>query len=147
MPNLISGSLFVRATMPRICFWLMSIGLAVTANKAQSEENSFATDLDILAIQPVRSSVGGPFPYQLKTDVVPVRPENAAKSGGSNTLRLRLVTRQKEESVWPTNSRWQISSGDRTSLSPVLHFESKGERIEIKPRRHSVWVVWRKGFD
>jgi len=128
----------------------MSIGLAVTANKAQSEEGSFATDLDILSIQPVRSGAGGLFPYRFKTDVVFARPDNAtpAGSGGlSNTLRLRLVTKPKEEVVWPTNSRWQISNSDRASLSPVLHFESKGERIEIKPRHHSIWVVWRKALN
>lgn len=149
MSNLISHPPLIHATMLRMCFWLMSIGLAVTANKAQSEEGSFATDLDILSIQPVRSGAGGLFPYRFKTDVVLARPDNAtpAGSGLSNTLRLRLVTKPKEEVVWPANSRWQISNSDRASLSPVLHFESKGERIEIKPRHHSIWVVWHKAFN
>jgi hypothetical protein len=32
-------------------------------------------------------------------------------------------------------------------LSPLLLcFESKQERLEIKPRRDSVWVVLRKAF-
>jgi len=149
MSNLISYPRLIHATMLRMCFWLMSIGLAVMANKAQSEEGSFATDLDILSIQPVRSGAGALFPYRFKTDVVLARTDNftPAGSGLSNTLRLRLVAKPKEEVVWPANSRWQISNSDRASLSPVLHFESKGERIEIKPRHHSIWVVWRKALN
>lgn len=148
MSNLISGYTGVQAAMLRMCFWLMSIGLVFAASKAQSEEYPVATDLDLLAIQPLHSGADWLFPYQVKTDFIPAPRENtAAGSGLSNTLRLRLVTKPKEEAAWPASAHWQISNGDRTSLSPVLRFETENDRFEIKPRHNSIWVEWRKGFN
>lgn len=149
MSNFISDSRFIQAAMFRMCFGLVFAGMAVAAHTAQSAEGSFARDLDILSIQRVPSGTDWLFPYQVRADIVLARPENIApvRSGFSNTLRLGLVAEPKEETAWSTNARWQIAPGsDRTSLSPILHLESKGDRLEIKPRRNSISVVWRKAF-
>lgn len=34
----------------------------------------------------------------------------------------------------------------RLSFSPQLRFESKNQRLEIKPRRNSLRLLWRKSF-
>lgn len=150
MPNLTYDFRFIQAAMLRMCFGLLFAGMAVAAHTAQSAEGSFARDLDILTIRPVPERSGWLFPYRIKTDIVLARSENITpvKSGFSDTLRLGLVAEPKEEATWSTNASWQIAPGsDRASLSPVLRMESKGSRIEVKPRRHSIWVIWRKGFN
>ena len=149
MSNFISSPRFIQAAMLRVCFGLMSVGLAVAAHTAQSEEGSFARDLDILTIQPEYSGADWLFPYQINTNIALTRSGDAAPAGSvsSKTLRLRLIAEPKTEAGWTSNARRKTASdGERTSLLPVLRFESKGERLEIKPRRSSIWVVWRKEF-
>lgn len=145
IPNLI------QTTMLRIYLGLVLVGLAVVVQTAKSEEGYFAPDLDILSIQTVRSDDGWLFPYRFNTSGVLALSEKTAHvgSGFGNTPQLHLVVEPKREALWPTDTRWRIASDsdhDRVSLSPLLRFESKGERIEIKPRRNSIWVVWRKAF-
>ena len=149
MSNFISGSRLIQAAMLRMCFGLMFVGMAVAAHTAQSEEGSFARDLDILTIQPGYSGADWLFPYQIKTDIVLARAESTApvRSGLSSTLRLGLVAEPKKETVWPTNARWQITpDSNRASLSPLLRFGSQEGLLEITPRRNSVWAVWRKAL-
>ena len=149
MFSLISGSGFIQAVMLRMCFGLVFIGLAVAAHTAQSEESPFAPELDILTIQPVRVNGDRLLPYRFNANITLTRSEDAAPAGSGfgNTPRLHIVAEPKKEATWSTSSRWQVTpDSDRISLSPVLRFESKGERFEIKPRRHSIWVGWRKAF-
>lgn len=149
MSNFVSGSGFIQAAMLRICFGLVFVVLAVAAHTAQSEESPFAPDLDILTVQPVRANGDRLFPYRFNASITLTRSEDAAPagSGSDNTPRLHIVAAPQKEVVWSTNSRWQVTpDSDRISLSPVLRFESKGERLEIKPRRNSIWVGWRKTF-
>lgn len=149
MSSSISGSCFFQAAMLRMCFGLVFVGLAVAAHTAQSEESSLASDLEILTIQPVRLDADWLRPYRISMNIALARSMDSAPigSGLSHTPRLHPVANPKEETAWPTNVRWQIAhDSDRISLSPLLRFESAGERIEVKPRRHSFQVVWRKEF-
>lgn len=149
MSTLISGSCSFQAVMLRMCFGLVFVGLAVAAHTAQSEESSFAPDLDILTVQPVRSDTDSLLPYRLNMNIALTRSADTtpAGSGFSNAPRLHLIAEPKKETAWSTDARWKTTpDSDRISLSPLLRFDSKGERIEIKPRRHSVWVGWRKAF-
>lgn len=147
---LISGSSFIGAVALRICFGLVLAGLAIAAHKAQSEEGSFIPDLEILTIQPVHSDADWLIAYRLNANLSLNRSANVASTdaGQGNMPRLHLVVAEpKKETIWSTNSRWKFAAGNgRTSLSPSLRFESKGETLEIKPRRHSFWIVWRKAF-
>lgn len=147
MPTLISGSF--QAVMLRMCFGLVFVGLSVAAHTAQSEESSLTPNVDILTIQPMRSGADRLFPYRLNMNIALTSSANAAPVGSvsSNTPQLHIVAEQKKEALWSTSSRWQITpDNERISLSPVLRFESKENRVEIKPRRHSVWVGWHKAF-
>lgn len=149
MSSSISGSYFFQAAMLRMCFGLVFVGLAVATHTAQSEESSLASDLEILTIQPVRPDVDWLRPYRISMSFALTRSMDSAPIGAglSYTPRLHPVANPKKETAWPTNARWQIArDSGRVSLSPLLRFESAGERIEVKPRRHSFQVVWRKEF-
>jgi hypothetical protein len=149
MSSLISSSHIIQVDMLRMCFGLMLIGLAVAAHTVWAREGSFASDLDILAIQPVRSNAGGLYSYQLNAEVVLAHSQGVAPAGSmfSNMPQLHIVAEPKQEAVWPISARWHITpESERFSLSPVLRFESKGERIEIKPRLNSIWFVWQKAL-
>lgn len=148
MSNFIFDLCFIRAAILRMCFGLVFVGLAVATHTAQSEEISFAPDLNILTIQPVRSVADWLLPQRLNVSVVLTRSDDTAVgSEFSNMPRLHRVNDLKKETSWSTNARWQVTpDSDRVSLSPVLRFESKGERLEIKPQRHSVQITWRKAF-
>lgn len=137
-----------RVGILRMCSGLIFVGLVVVAHKAQSNEGSFAHDLEIFTVQPTYSGTLA-FPYQAKTDVAFSRPDNTGSvESGGRTLRLSLVAETKGDTTWSKNAHWQIAhDSSRVSLSPILRLESKGARFEIKPRRHSIWVVWRKAFD
>lgn len=150
MSDFISYLRSTRAGVLRLCSGLVFICLVAVAHKAQSDENFFARDLDILTILPLYSDTDSVFPYQVKTGVALSRPDDmpSAASGLGGTLRLGLVAETKGDAAWSKNAHWQIAhDSDRVSLSPILRLESKGGRFEIKPRRHSIWVVWRKAFD
>lgn len=138
------------AIMRRLCFGLVLFGLtAVVTHAALSEEGIFVSRFDLLTIQPVHADTARPVPYRFSASVVLTNaPDNVP--GGlefGSISRLPPATEPKKETVWATNARWQlISGGEHVSLSPLLRFAWKGERLEIKPRRHSVWVEWRKAL-
>lgn len=145
----IPGSCYFQATMLRMCFGLVFVGLAVAAHTAQSEESSLAADLEILTIQPVRPDADWLRPYRISMSFALTHSMDSAPIGAglSYTPRLHPVANPKKEIAWPTNARWQIArDSGRVSLSHMLRFELAGERIEVKPRRHSFQVVWRKEF-
>ena len=69
--------------------------------------------------------------------------------GFGSTSRLPSVANPKTETRWTLTARRpliSISSEGRASLSPLMLNESKGESLEIKPRRHSILIMWRKSF-
>lgn len=149
MSSLISNSHIIQVDMLRMCIGLMLFGLTVAAHTAWAKEGSFASNLDIFAIQSVRSYADGLLPYRLNTEIVLARQEGYAsgRSMFSNAPQLHIVAEPKQEAVWPISSRWHITpENERFSLSPVLRFESKGERIEIKPRLNSIWFIWKKAL-
>ena len=149
MSNLISGFCFIRVATLRICYGLAFIGLTVAAHTVRADEGSLTPNLDILTIQRVRSGADWLLSYRLSTNVALTRSSDTVRVRPrfSSVPKLHFVAELKKESVGATDLRWQIvPNSDRVSLSPLLRFESKGERLEIKPRRTSVSVVWRKAF-
>lgn len=69
--------------------------------------------------------------------------------GFGSTSRLPSVANPKTKTRWTLTARRpliSIASDGRALLSPLLLNESKGESLEIKPRRHSILIMWRKSF-
>ena len=107
---------------------------------------------DLLAVPLVAFEAARPthtHPYQLILGIVPIHAvENHAVVGnGEPTSRLAIAIEVKQEIEWKTSSNViQFGDSARTSLLPVLRFESHGGGIEIKPRRHSLSIGWRIDF-
>lgn len=136
----------IQAGTLRFCFGLVFAGLIVAAHTAQSTENQPATDPDSVAIEPAHADATWLHPYRLYTDSAFNRSADAAPVGpGFGNMPRVQVAAPPSPPLWPTNARWQFTR-NTVSLLPQLHFESNDERIEIKPRRHSVTVIWRKAF-
>src|SRR5450759_2697686 len=148
MSSLIPGSCFIQKAI-YLCFGFVFVG-GVAAHTAQSKEGSFAPTPDILTTQLVRSDADGLLPNRINTNVALTRSKDSSLSGPrfSNTPQMLIVAEPKNEAVWLTNARRQITSErDCSSLHPLrLCFESKEERLEIKPRHDSVWILWRKAL-
>ena len=149
MPDLISGYDFIRAVLIRLHAGFVFAGLACAAYAVQAEDSLFSPRLDLLAVQSTQTGTGWLPPYRLSAGIMLTNPANAAPAGltGNSASQLFTAAKPEKEAFWTTNSRWQtISGSDRASLAPLLRVESQEERIEIIPRRNSVWMVWRKAF-
>lgn len=149
MFTFIFGSCSIRAIMLRMCFRLMFVGLAVSAQTAQAEEALVVPVLDILTMQSVHSGYDWLFPFRIKAGVVLTTSEytDAVGVGFSDASQLHLVTMPKNEIIWLANSRVKMTPSSNTvSIFPILRFESKGEQIELKPGRRSFSIEWRKAL-
>ncbi|MBI5439461.1 MAG: hypothetical protein HY936_11060 [Nitrosomonadales bacterium] len=120
---------------------------AIAAYTAQPEDGLFAPDRDILIIRQARSDTGWLFPYLPNANfALSLSSDTASVMPGLRGIPQKLIVgNPKKGAVWPTNARWQIAS-DGPLFSPILRFESKEERLDIKPRRRSIWIGWGEAF-
>jgi hypothetical protein len=133
MFSLIFGS--VRANTLRVCFCLALVGLLATPYPAKSEEDFFAPGLEVATIQSAISNTAEQHSYRVSAIIALGRSENAALSDTrfGNTLRPQGIAEPKQETLWPTEEHWKIAPlNERVSLSALLRYESKGDRISIK---------------
>jgi hypothetical protein len=136
--------------MRRLGFGLMLLWLPVAAQAAQPEISVFSTNLDLFTVQTVQFDANGlarTSRYRFTASIVPIHSGDTAPFGFgfSNTSHLTPAVEGQKEIAWATNPEWtRCLGGDRTSWSPRLRIESRGQRFEIIPRRHSVWIQWRK---
>ena len=136
----------------RLGLGLFLVGLTVATHAAQPEQDLFAPHLDLLKIQPVHADTDG-LPrlahYRFSASVVLTHAADVGPPNySSNSLVLaNAASEPQPEAVWARSGGWQlISGGDRPSLSPLLRIESKDEKLEVTPRRHSLRIEWRKNF-
>lgn len=164
MSSLISDSGFIQAVTLRICVGFAFIGSDSTAHAAQSEEELFATDLEVLTIQPARPDADRLFPYRFGASVVLARTPDAAPVGsGSGAARLFPAAQPQQEAVRAIDARLpQAYDGERVSLPRLLRVEFKveqfkvtfrpqsalieGEQFKIKLQPHSAMMLWGKAF-
>lgn len=149
MLNLIFGYAFIHSIMLCMRFGLVLAGFFVASPEARSEDEIALHDLDIVKVQVVPDA-DGLFPYHINAKFVLARAKDTVQAGAefSATPQMSLVAEPKKEAAWATGSNWKVTPGsDRARLSPSLRFESKGVRIEIKPRLHSIWFLWRKSVN
>ena len=125
---------------------LLSMALAVHAEPAERVSMRTA---DLIAVPLVAFEAAGPThtrPYRLIMSIVPVSAVETHPFGrnGDSTSRLTIAIAAKQETEWKTSyNATRFGDSARASLLSVLRFESRGERIEIKPRRHSLSIAWR----
>ena len=134
MSSLISGSCFIQTATLRICFGLLFI---IAAHSAQSAKGSFAPDMDILSIQSVRPNADWLYPYQFSARVVLTRSPDSAPVGldFGTPPQLTSVAKPQPETVHV----WQQAyDGDHVSLPRLLLIEFKGEQVNVAFRPKSI---------
>ena len=138
------------AIIRRLGFELVLMGMAAATPAAEPENSVAAGGLDLLTVQTAQFDAHGlaraPH-YRFTASIVPIHASDAVPFGleFSNASRLTSAAERQKEIAWATNSNLtRFLGGDRASFSPRLRLESTGQRLEILPRRHSVWIQWRK---
>jgi hypothetical protein len=143
------GNLAV-AIMRRVGLVVALLGMAVAAHAAEPENGIVVRSLDLLTVQSVQFDANGLARlsrYRFAASIVPIHLDDAVPFGFgfSNASYLTAASGRQKNIGWTANSEWsRLLGSDRASLSPRLRIDSAGQRIEIVPRRHSVWLQWRK---
>ncbi len=139
----------IRVLAIHLFFGFIFASLAVASHTAQSEEVYWPPAMEVATIQSAISNTDAQHVYRLSAGIAFNRPEIASPFGsepGNPQGRSNVIDPQKN-TAWTANPTWQFSpGGGSVFLSSLLRFESKTDRIEIKPKRHSVWFEWRKSF-
>lgn len=124
--------------------------IAAATHAAQPEESVVGLKLDLITVQAAELDVDR-LPrtthYRFTASIVSIQSADTAHFGlGFNSASpLIKGAEQKKDVTWATSANWERFLGsDRTSFSPRLRLESKGQQLEIRLRRHSVWIQWRK---
>jgi len=126
--------------------------MAVATPAAEPEKSLLPANLDLLTLQAQPLDADGSArtkAYRLTLSLVPERaPDSAAFGPGfSYPSRLSPAVEPQKDVAWATsgNSAGYLD-GARAAWLPLLRLETKGERLEIKPRRHSLSMQWTKAF-
>lgn len=131
---------------------LVLLGIAVLAHGAEPENSVFFLDPNLPAIQIIQIIPDGRIrttPYRLILSIVPIQSADTSYfvPGFGSPSRSPAVIEKHKEIAWTASARCtEVFGSCRTSLLPLLRFESKGERIEIRPRRHALSIEWKKAF-
>lgn len=134
--------------MCRLGLGLLLLVMAVATNATELEDSVFFRHPDLLTVQIVQLDTDGLVrakPYRLSLSIVPIHSADNMPigSGSSNLSRLHPVVEQPV--AWATTDNLsRFFDRDHASSSPLLRLESKGQRLEIRPRRHSVSIQWTK---
>lgn len=134
-----SGSCFIRAATLHLCVGVAFVGLAVMAHTAQSTEDFFTPELELMTIQPVRSGAEWLLPYQLYANVALTRLTDTAPelSGFDN----KVVAEPKKAAIWPTlTGRQEPTDNDRISLRHLLRVDLKDELTNLTFSLRSVSI-------
>lgn len=148
MSSLTHGSDLTQVAQ-QICIWIAVLGLAVSANTAQSEEGSFAVEKNISTTKLVSSDTYWNTPFQINPNIAPSRSSDSIPSVAKsrNSLKLLRFADTNKEDNWSLNVQMQgPASGDCSPSSSLVCLDSKDERPDIKPQHESYWLVLRKAF-
>jgi hypothetical protein len=122
-------------------------GLAIWTQTAKCEESS-KSDFDVLTIKPMFIEPTWRIFNRIETKTIFTRISNTERVSSESSYSPSLnLTVAQNKTDWSVNARKQIIlDSEQTSLIPIMRFESKDGRLDIKLRRQSLWAVWRKAF-
>ena len=138
--------------MCRLGFASLLLGIALTTLAAEPEESFYIRDAYPPTVQIAQFNLDGlarTKSYRLSLGIVPIHAADSAPFGAgfNSASRLSSVVEQQQEITRTTNINWtRFFDSNLTSSSPFLRIDSQGERLEVRPRRHSVSIEWRKAF-
>ncbi|MDD4928301.1 MAG: hypothetical protein PHP85_03360 [Gallionella sp.] len=125
----------LKTAVPRICLCLVLASITAALHAAQSMEN-------ILTPDPAMTTLQHTEPRALYR----INPNRAFTMNAAARPSAEFPGAQAD-SLWATSAHWKITQGNNLALfKPQLSFETKDQRFEIKPRRRSLMVEWRKSF-
>ena len=134
-----------------MCRWglgLMLLGMAVATDAAEPEAGGWVDEFELLTIQAaprVSEGVAQTIPYRLSIRLIPGHVPDTAHFGAAASGAARLLPGAKPErdvSAATTASQARFVDGERTPWLLLLRLETRGERLEFKPLRHSLWLQW-----
>lgn len=129
---------------------LVLLGLAFAAQAAAPENSPFFNDPYLPSLQITQFDLDGAVhsrSYRLSLSIVPVRAADTTYygSGLNSAYRVPTVAEPGKEIAWAANSnRSRYLGSDYSTSVPLLRLETKGERLEIRPRRNSISIQWIK---
>ena len=135
--------------MPWLGGVLVFLLITLAAHAAEPEDHVSIRTFDLISVSFVNFEIARPMhphPFQMMMRIMPTPGVDTHPFGryGDSTSRLAIAIEAKLEIEWKSSSNvTQIGDRTRASLLSVLRFESRGERIEVKPRRHSLSIEWR----
>lgn len=132
------GSCRLKAAVPRICLCLVLASITAALHAAQSMENILTPDPAMTTLQHTEPRAL----YRINPNRAFTMDAAARPSAGGG-----MFPGAQADSLWATSAHWKITQGNNLALfKPQLNFETKDQRFEIKPRRRSLTVEWRKSF-
>ena len=131
---------------------LLLLGMAFVANATEPDgalfRNSELPTLQIVQFDSAGQERATPYRFILSVAPTPSGDATPFGSGFDSTSRLPVASERHKEISWvEKTNRAEVFGRDRASLLPLLRFESKGERLEIRPQRHALSIKWRMTFD
>ncbi|MFA7279321.1 MAG: hypothetical protein WC100_04450 [Sterolibacterium sp.] len=134
---------------------LVLLGMTVVAHAAAPENGLVSNEFDFPSVQIAQFNLGRATrsqSYQLSLGLVPVVTMRKAGispygPGLSSSYRAPVTEALAKDVAWTTNDHWtNFIDSKAATPTPFLRLETKGERIEIRPRRSSISIRWVKAF-
>lgn len=148
------GRELASAAMLSLALGLFFLALTGAVSAAEPERADYALKLDLFSIEaghvPGESANRKRPSYRFSAGVVlnDGRDVPASALGLGNATLGNSMGESKTSAIWATRSGWQMTpGGDRLSLSPLLRFGSQEHRIDVKPRRRSLFIQYRHDFN
>ncbi|MBI3525763.1 MAG: hypothetical protein HY066_14795 [Betaproteobacteria bacterium] len=136
--------------MRRWGFGLALLGMAVTAHAAAPGGSDFFRDSDLPAIQLAQFNthrLTRTTAYRLTLNIAPVHAAGAMPIGaGPGGIPGLLPVAEPQIARASRSHMTRFFDGGSPAILPLLRLESKGERFEIKPRRHALSIQWSKAL-
>lgn len=136
--------------MRRLGSGLLLLGMAVMAHAAGIENSDFFRDSDLPAIQVAQfdtNRLARTTSYRLTLSIVPIHSASAVPFGagfGGTSILPPVIEPPIAGATRTHLTRFFDRGSPSPAMLPLLRLESKGERLEIKPRRHSLSIQWSK---
>lgn len=140
--------------MCKLALALLLFAWSIAAMAAEQEQGSPALKFELLSFQ--TAAIQGdnpsrrPIQYRFSAGLVltDVRDLTAARFIATDVALLRALPEAKREVLWQQRENWPTNSArESLSLSPLLSFGTPMQKLEIRPRRHSIAIQFRQGFN
>lgn len=139
--------------MNRLALGLVFLVWSLASLATEAEQDAYGPKLDLLIINlPAAHSENSRRRsdlYKFSASVVLVRMPDDSQNGfvaSGNPLGLARLEPRRGVAGNEHSGPQAISGGDRPYLSPLLSIGSQGQRVNLRLRRHSLFLQYRQDF-